>query len=235
MEERALNPSRAFRSESRGGRARGRAQHRRDGQGSHVQLSKALSYVLRHGARKMGLHIQEDGFVDVQDILNHPQFRRYTETDVAHVVQMNDKQRFEMCSSPSTGCLQIRANQGHSLELEELELTPITLASELPKVVLHGTYLRSWPSIRENGLSRMGRMHIHFAPGEPDKSHVISGMRRNCEVAIYIDVVTALQDCLEFFWSKNKVILCPGDEHGFLLPKYFSKVVRLGQQPVDLL
>ena len=32
---------------------------------------------------------------------------------------------------------------------------------------------------------------------------------------------------LKFYRSANDVILCPGNEDGFLLPEYFEKIVEL--------
>jgi 2'-phosphotransferase len=51
-------------------------------------------------------------------------------------------------------------------------------------------------------------------------------MRTSCEVMIYIDLAAAMRDGFEFYVSANNVVLCPGDEHGFLPPKYFRSVVR---------
>ena len=39
----------------------------------------------------------------------------------------------------------------------------------------------------------MNRTHIHFALGLPSNRQVISGMRADCEVVIYIDMKAALQ------------------------------------------
>lgn len=95
-------------------------------------------------------------------------------------------------------------------------------------VVVHGTYFRSWPAIRATGLSPMGRQHIHLATGLPDEGGVVSGMRKSSELLIYIDLATAVADGIEFFLSKNRVILTPGDlETGCLPPKYFAKVLEV--------
>ena len=61
--------------------------------------------------------IPTDGFLFVDDLLAHPQFRSYTLEDVERVVATNDKQRFRLCSHPEDGRLQIRANQGHSVQV----------------------------------------------------------------------------------------------------------------------
>ena len=42
------------------------------------------------------------------------------------------------------------------------------------------------------GLSKMNRTHIHFASGLPQDQQVLSGMRGDCEVYIYIDLAKAL-------------------------------------------
>ncbi|XP_044304470.1 tRNA 2'-phosphotransferase 1 [Varanus komodoensis] len=205
---------------------RGRRRRPRD-QDPDVRLSKALSYALRHGANKLGLHMGSDGFVDVAEVLRLPQFKAWSLDDVQRVVEMNEKQRFAVRPHPSTGHLQIRANQGHSLPVSELELTPLLDPSDFPEVVAHGTYLRHWTAIRRSGLSRMGRTHIHLAPGLPGDGTVVSGIRNNCEMAIIIDVAKALADGIAFYRSANGVLLTPGDANGRLLPQYFREALQL--------
>ncbi|XP_061462849.1 uncharacterized protein LOC133375228 isoform X2 [Rhineura floridana] len=192
-----------------------------------VCLSKALSYALRHGAQKLGLHMGCDGFVDVAELLRLPQFKLWNLDDVRRVVETNEKQRFAVRLHPSGGHLQIRANQGHSLQVSELELNPLLELSDFPEVVAHGTYLRHWPAIRLSGLSRMGRTHIHLAAGLSGDGAVLSGMRNNCEVAVVIDVTRALADGITFYSSANGVILTPGDANGLLLPCYFREALQL--------
>uniref|UniRef100_A0A3B3ZNE1 2'-phosphotransferase n=1 Tax=Periophthalmus magnuspinnatus TaxID=409849 RepID=A0A3B3ZNE1_9GOBI len=193
-----------------------------------VQLSKSLSYVLRHGASQMGFQMSTDGFLFVEDLLAHPQFRSWCLDDVKRVVESNDKQRFKLQPHAENGRLQIRANQGHSLQVKDLELKPV-LADfpDCPPEAVHGSFLRNWTSIQQHGLSRMKRSHIHLAPGLPGEENVISGMRKDCDLAIFIDVTKALSDGIQFFWSDNGVLLTPGDTDGKLLPKYFSRALRL--------
>uniref|UniRef100_A0A8C5RV77 2'-phosphotransferase n=1 Tax=Laticauda laticaudata TaxID=8630 RepID=A0A8C5RV77_LATLA len=209
-----------------------REQKRRSGRRSRdqnpdVHLSKALSYALRHGAENLSLHMSSDGFVDLGEILHLPQFKAWSEEDVKRVVETNEKQRFALCRHPSSGHLQIRANQGHSLQVPELELTPLQNLHDFPETVAHGTLLRHWPAIRQRGLSRMGRTHIHLAPGLPGEGAILSGMRNSSEVAIIIDIPKALADGISFFRSANGVILSPGNTDGLLLPCYFSRALQL--------
>ncbi|XP_060904264.1 tRNA 2'-phosphotransferase 1 [Labrus mixtus] len=219
--------------DDRGGRGRRRGRGR-GGHGNHggedkdVRLSKSMSYALRHGANQMGLQMGTDGFLFVEELLANPQFRSYSLEDVQRVVATNDKQRFKLRPHPEDGRLQIRASQGHSVQVVDLELKPILAGSpDCPAEAVHGSYLRNWNSIKQQGLSRMQRTHIHLAPGLPGEDGVISGMRRDCDLAVYIDVPKALADGIEFFWSENGVLLTAGNAEGKLLPKYFSRAVRL--------
>ncbi|XP_073207869.1 tRNA 2'-phosphotransferase 1 isoform X2 [Lepidochelys kempii] len=168
-----------------------------------------------------------DGFLDVAALLSLPRFGGVSVADVRHVVETNEKRRFALRPHPSDGRLQIRANQGHSLQVSELELIPLLEPTALPQTIAHGTYLRHWPAICRGGLSRMGRNHIHLAPGLPGDGHVLSGMRQDCDVAIVIDGPQALADGIQFYRSANGVILTPGDAEGLLPPQYFQRVLQL--------
>lgn len=57
------------------------------------------------------------GFLYVEDILKHKHFKKYKIQDVEEVVANNEKQRFSIRLCPVTNKLQIRANQGHSLQV----------------------------------------------------------------------------------------------------------------------
>ena len=98
---------------------------------------------------------------------------------------------------------------------------------------MHGTYHKSWGAIQASGgLSRMSRNHIHLAAGLPGDSGVISGMRKSCEVVIWIDVAKAVAAGMRFFTSQNGVVLTPGDASGLLPTQFFHSVVdrATGQQ-----
>jgi 2'-phosphotransferase len=89
------------------------------------------------------------------------------------------------------GKLYIRANQGHSIDVKDLELKKITDPSAYP-VVVHGTYNAHWPKIKATGLNKMGRNHIHLASGLFGDENVKSGMRATAEVYIYVDIAKAI-------------------------------------------
>ncbi|CAG8711975.1 14186_t:CDS:2, partial [Acaulospora morrowiae] len=204
----------------------------------NVRLSKVLSYILRHSAQRDGLEIREDGYVKLEELMRHPKLTGKTFGDIRSIVDNNDKQRFTLIQETQEDGMPvwlIRANQGHSMEVKELELEKITDPAQIPEVI-HGTYLRHWKNISKlfigcvesQGLSKMNRNHIHCATGRFGHSGVKSGMRKSCDLFIYINVARAMEDGIEFYRSANGVILTSGVD-GFLNPKYFLKVVDMNE------
>ncbi|GBP63803.1 tRNA 2'-phosphotransferase 1 [Eumeta japonica] len=103
------------------------------------------------------------------------------------------------------------------------------------KTVVHGTLYKFWPQIKQLGLSRMQRNHIHFARGTLDDEAVISGVRKNTQIYIYVNIGQAIDDGLVFYESDNGVVLTPGNYEGHLELKYFQKVIdaRSGNQRIQ--
>lgn len=194
-----------------------------------------MSRLLRHAPHELP-SMRSDGFAKVSDLITKKQFSGVTFDTIREIVENNDKKRYTLSEEidPHTGerVWWIRANQGHSFEVKDLELRRLTVEdcrteSGEPLKCVHGTYLAAWHKIRDSGgLSRMKRQHIHFAPGLPKDSGVISGMRSSAQVIIYVDLERAIADGVPFFMSANKVILSPGvGDTGMLPMKYFERVV----------
>ena len=214
-----------------------------------VDLSKLLSTLLRHKAVELGVAIDADGWVALSDALtqiNGPRLRElvgnakklgshmyteadvctsashmYTEADVRDVVNANDKRRFVLSDDDT----QIRAAQGHSMHgVGEKQGEPLTLLTA-PEVAVHGSYVKHVQAILEQGLSRMDRHHVHLAKGLLGEEGVISGMRRNAEIFIWIDVHDAIKAGLTFFESANGVILCSGQNGDGIIPSAYLYIV----------
>ncbi len=86
--------------------------------GRSVALSKKLSWLLRHGAANSGLELDSEGFLEVDSVLALPTFAAFCLADIEKVVAENNKKRFSL--KTSDGKLLIRANQGHTLPVENL-------------------------------------------------------------------------------------------------------------------
>jgi len=184
----------------------------------NVKISKYLTQILRHRATKMGYNIDASGYVPIDEIIKKR--NDITFEKIQEIVDTNDKKRFEL--EKRLNGWYIRAVQGHSIPTINPDLYLVTDPSEIP-VVVHGTNRKAYQSIKNNGLSRMQRNHIHFAHGTPDDPTVVSGMRHSSEVMIYINVDEAMINGIKFYKSSNGVILSSGI-NGIIDPKYFLKV-----------
>ncbi len=224
-----------------------------------IKLSKTLSYLLRHGAVKEKLPVNPDGYIPLAAILNHNRFKsqKYNIQDIIRITENNDKKRFTMRNFKSgleippsalpislTDPLiiddwKIRANQGHSLKLIDdsaLQLKPLKEITDFPSsTIIHGTFVNKLKLIiKSGGLSKMNRNHIHFASGLLSDPNVISGMRKNCNVFIYLNISKALSNGLEFYLSENGVILTRGDENGFVKIDLFEKIVNKDGNSINI-
>lgn len=185
-----------------------------------IQLSKAMSYLLRHGAEKEKIPMDSKGFISIPDLMRHKSIRKFTFEDIQFVVDTCEKKRFYL--EQRDDIYYIRANQGHSIQTVDVDMEIITDPTNV--VAVHGTYYRFWDAIKMGGLSKMSRQHVHLSAGEPGSSGVISGMRSSAQIMIYIDVAKAMEDNIVFLRSANNVILTSG-RGGVIPPKYFSKVI----------
>jgi len=193
-------------------------------------ISKEMTNLLRHTAVKKGVAIRSDGYCLVEDVLAIPQLKKWKATveDVKVVVRDSDKRRFELAEVD--GHTRIRAVQGHSIAVvndNELLVQLKATDQDLPQVCVHGTYRRHLAGILKEGLLAGGpqrcRRHVHFAPFEPGDDRVISGMRYNCEVAVYLDARRALEGGVPIFRSSNDVLLTIGID-GAVPAKYIDRV-----------
>ncbi|KAL2622500.1 hypothetical protein R1flu_002705 [Riccia fluitans] len=200
------------------------------GEGRDIDaLGRTLTKILRHQAEQLKLDLAKDGYTEVNQLLKLPMktaslrpLSSHTVEDVLLAVERDNKQRFGI--KKENGVLLIRANQGHSIKTVETEelLKPILSAEEIP-VCVHGTYDEYLDSIARQGLKRMKRNHVHFASGLTPTDGVISGMRKTCNILIYLDVSKALQDGMKLYMSENGVILTEGFG-GVVPPKYFKEI-----------
>jgi len=121
-----------------------------------TNASKFLSLVLRHQPDAAHVTLDAAGWTAVDALLAGcaRTGRPLSRTDLEHIVMTNAKKRFEF----SADGLRIRASQGHSVEVE-LDYAP----QSPPELLFHGTATRFLDSIREKGLLKMQRHHVHLS------------------------------------------------------------------------
>lgn len=121
-----------------------------------VETSKFLSYVLRHAPESIGIVLDANGWVSVDELLAKANAagRRLDLATLQTVVATNEKKRFTLSED---GTL-IRAAQGHSVQVD-LALTP----AKPPSLLYHGTAEKSVASILAGGLEARSRQHVHLS------------------------------------------------------------------------
>ena len=161
-------------------------------------ISKFLSLILRHTPQTIGLQLDENGWADVEELIRKSARHRqhFTKVELEEIVAQNDKQRFAFNEAHT----KIRANQGHSVEVE-LNLT----AQQPPEFLYHGTVAKFIDSIRKAGLQKMNRQHVHLSK-DIDTAHKV-GSRRGNPVILSIRSGHMHRDGLLFFLSENGVWL----------------------------
>ncbi|XP_039126522.1 tRNA 2'-phosphotransferase 1-like isoform X2 [Dioscorea cayenensis subsp. rotundata] len=200
-------------------------------------LGRLLTRILRHQALELKLDMRSDGYVRVHDLLMlnvmtlaKVPLRSHSVDEVKEAVRRDNKQRFGLLEE--NGELLIRANQGHTISIISSEslLQPILSVDEL--VCVHGTYKKNLESILQFGLKRMARLHVHFSCGLPTDGQIISGMRRDVNVLVFLNVRKALEEDMKLYISDNKVILTEGF-NGVVPVKFFEKIETWpGRQPI---
>ncbi|MET3982364.1 RNA 2'-phosphotransferase [Streptomyces sp. PvR034] len=141
-----------------------------------VKVSKYVSKHLRHQPERIGLVLDAQGWVEIDDLLRAAADHRFpiTRAELDHVVAANDKQRFAVVGT------RIRANQGHTVDVD-LDLPE----AEPPAYLYHGTVAAALEPIRTEGLRPMRRHHVHLSPDRETATRV--GARRGRPVVLAVD------------------------------------------------
>ena len=161
-------------------------------------ISKFLSLVLRHEPAQIGITLDEEGWVDVTELIEKMS-KKGTRLDfetLQTVVDTNDKKRFAFNEDKT----RIRASQGHTVEID------LNLPSQVPPTILyHGTAITNLPIIKEKGLVRMERQHLHLSAEEGTAKNV--GGRHGKPVVLVIQALAMHEKGYVFYLSANGVWL----------------------------
>jgi putative RNA 2'-phosphotransferase len=157
-----------------------------------------MSLVLRHQPGHIGLAQDGAGWADIDELLARAAAagRAITRDQLNEVVATSDKRRFAL----SDDGLRIRANQGHSIEVD-LGLAPLAP----PELLLHGTASRFVESILRTGLERRSRHHVHLTENPAIGEAV--GRRYGRAVILRIAAGAMAAEGFTFFRSANDVWL----------------------------
>jgi putative RNA 2'-phosphotransferase len=163
-----------------------------------AHLSKFLSLVLRHKPETIGLHLDAEGWADVDAMIVKARTANVelNADIIREIVRTSDKQRFKL----SDDGRRIRANQGHSINVD-LSLSPATP----PEQLYHGTAAKTVAAILDQGLKKMSRQHVHLSL-DADTARKV-GRRHGKAVVLTVAAVRMVDDGHVFFRSENGVWL----------------------------
>jgi len=163
-----------------------------------VKISKFLSLVLRHKPEEIGITLDSAGWVSVSELMDASNRYGFTLSleEIETVVATSDKKRFALNEDHSM----IRANQGHSVEVD-LGYQPQTP----PDVLYHGTATRFMSAIKEKGLIKGQRHHVHLS--KEIETAVKVGERHGKAVVLVVKSGLMHKDGHIFFISENGVWL----------------------------
>nr|WP_321453067.1 RNA 2'-phosphotransferase [uncultured Carboxylicivirga sp.] len=163
-----------------------------------IKISKFLSLVLRHKPETIDLKLDDNGWADTSSLIKgmiKAQFPVDLEI-LKTLVESSDKQRFKF----NEDFTKIRANQGHSVNVD------LKLEHKVPpEILFHGTATRNIDSIKQHGLIKQNRHHVHLSSDTETAKKV--GMRYGKPIVLTIEASKMNDDGIRFYLSENGVWL----------------------------
>lgn len=179
---------------------------------NYIKLSKHISRILRHEPEIIGLKLDENGWLNVDELLAgiNNEGRYIDKKILDEIVATNNKKRFRYNDDQT----KIRANQGHSVQVD------VELVKRIPPDVLyHGTAGRFLESIKQTGIKKMKRLYVHLS--KDIKTAIDVGKRHGKPIVLVIDTKAMRNDGYQFYYSDNKVWLCDDIDY-----KYVKEVIE---------
>ncbi len=164
-----------------------------------VKLGKLLSFVLRHNPQSVGIELDANGYACVDELIDGINRHKGNVLDynlLCEIVEADKKMRYSF----STDNGKIRANQGHSIEVD------VELSCKIPPDTLyHGTATRFEQSIDEKGLLAQNRLYVHLS-SDLETAKVVGA--RHGKVLVYeVNCKEMVLEDYKFYISENGVWL----------------------------
>lgn len=161
-----------------------------------TEISRRLSYALRHSPEKYGLTLSSEGWVNVDLLTAHPDLPN--QPVLEEIVRTDSKGRYQFSDDGS----QIRATQGHStaqVDINHSVRTP-------PVVLYHGSATKNEKSILKRGIVPYKRHHVHLSADYDTALEV--GARHGSPIVFIVDTRRMMAAGFKFMQSPNGVWLC---------------------------
>lgn len=187
------------------------------------EISKYLSYILRHNPGSIGLRLDSNGYVSTArliDAINESEDNNIKGLDfntLKLIVDTDEKQRYSFKGRGYDNYALIRANQGHSIVGLEICFEKVNPPEEL----YHGTSKENYDKIKESGaIKPMRRLKVHLSSSLDTAFSV--GKRHGSPVVLGIDTKAMQKDGIEFFISENKIYLVDRVDAKYIKSVYYQ-------------
>ena len=163
-----------------------------------TRVSRHLCRLLRHEPELAGLHMDEHGWVAVEELLTNVRKHPLTRELLERIVREDEKGRYRISPDGAN----IKCCQGHSIPWVKLELQE----ADPPEVLYHGTTTEAADLIFQSGhIDKMERHHVHL---HPDLAMAWRSARRRKGkrgVVLVIDAAAMAREGYAFLVSENAV------------------------------
>ena len=177
----------------------------------YIDLSKEISYALRHAPWEYELELDAEGWVPITQLLDALQCsEKWSELrieDIKSMVDLSEKKRHEIMDN------KIRAFYGHSVPIR------IVKAESLPPQILyHGTANRFVDAIMSEGLLPGSRQYVHLSQ-EIDTAVTVGKRRDRNPVILVINAGLAYHYGIKFYHGNDNIWLADK------IPAQFIKIM----------
>lgn len=183
-----------------------------------LELSKEISYALRHAPWEYELELDEQGFVPIEQLLHAlnesgSYGREVTLADLEQIIASSEKKRHEIAGD------KIRALYGHTVS-QMIKKEP----GIPPAILFHGTTHKALPQIFRDGLKPMKRQYVHLSI-DTDTATRVGKRRDENPVILKINAEAAHKAGIQFFIGNDKVWLCREIPKEFLVVSNWELVI----------
>jgi putative RNA 2'-phosphotransferase len=160
-----------------------------------TEISKFLSYVLRHHPEAIGLELDAHGWANIDSLIEKAgqEGKSLSHEKLHEVVASGTKKRFTISEDRDF----IRAGYGHSIDVD-LSLKPATP----PEVLYHGTARKNLESILKQGIHSANRNFVHLSRHKEDAVSV--GGRHGQPVVLTVAAIEMHDSGFRFYPSESE-------------------------------
>ena len=162
----------------------------------YSSLSRFIAKILRHEPEIIGITLDSHGWAKVSDLISGiaKTSRRIDIEILREIVATDKKGRYSFSDDGEF----IRANQGHSVEVDaDLE------EREPPELLYHGTSQDTVPIINAEGLKPMTRLYVHLS--KDYDTAMKTGKRKGKPYVFRVKAGKMFRDGHKFLISSNGV------------------------------